>query len=91
MSQSPAKTFGSKVPVGLNNIDGIAKELRTCVSTMIIPDCPSPLLRCELLSKMGTYNHFLSEGTQLRRSARKHFQVLTIRLENKYKLFENNI
>lgn len=52
---------------------------------MIIPDCPYPLIKRNLLSKMGTHIHFLPESPQLRWPAGEPVQVLMIiRLEDKY-------
>ena len=57
-------------------------------SFMVIPDCPYPLFRSDLLSKMGAQIHFLLNGPQLKGPAGEPVQVLTIRLEDEYNLFE---
>lgn len=57
-------------------------------SFMVIPDCHYPLLRRDLLSKMEAQIHFLPEDPQLRGPAGEPVQVLTIRLEDEYSLFE---
>jgi len=55
---------------------------------MVILDCPYSLLERDLLSKMGAQIHFLPEGPQLRGPVGEPVQVLTIRLEDEYKLFK---
>jgi hypothetical protein len=55
-------------------------------SFTVIPDCPYPLLKRDLLFKIGAQIHFLSEGPQLRGPVGEPVQVLTIRLEDEYNL-----
>lgn len=56
---------------------------------MVIPDCACPLLGQDLLTKLGAQIHFLPDGPQLKEPDNEPIKVLTVRLEDKYKLFES--
>jgi len=98
MGWSPAKKIsGSKRPLtGTKQYSWTTRRTvdlgvgQLSHSFMVIHDCPYPLFRRDLLSKMGLQIHFLPKGPQLREPAEEPVQVLTIRLEYKYKLFETN-
>jgi hypothetical protein len=59
-------------------------------SFMVIPDCSYLLLGQDLLTKMGAQIHFLLEGPQVKGPQGEPFQLLTLRLEDEYKLFETS-
>jgi hypothetical protein len=47
-----------------------------------------PLLGKDLLTKIGAQINFLLEGPQIKNGQGELLQVLTIKLENEYQLFE---
>lgn len=57
-------------------------------SFLHIPDCPYPLLGRELLSKVGAQIDFHDRGTSITGPTGDPLQILTVRLEVKYKLLE---
>ena len=58
-------------------------------SFIVIPECPYPLLGRDLLTKIGAQIHFLPEGTQVKGRQGESIQVLTMKLEDEYQLFED--
>ena len=57
-------------------------------SFMIIPECPFPLLGRDLLTKMGAQIHFLPGETKILDQLGRPIQVLTIQLEDEYRLHQ---
>ncbi|KAF0880497.1 POK7 protein, partial [Crocuta crocuta] len=57
-------------------------------SFMVIPDCPYPLLGCDLLTKLGAQIHFSAEGTRVLDQAGQPIHVLTLGLMDGYRLHE---
>ncbi|XP_008582059.1 PREDICTED: uncharacterized protein LOC103599693 [Galeopterus variegatus] len=61
---------------------------RVSHSFIVIPECPYPLLGRDLLTKMGAQIHFDPKGPRVLDQQGKPLQVLTLRLEYEYQLFE---
>ena len=57
-------------------------------SFMVIPDCPYPLLGRDLLTKIGAQIHFLPEGVNVMDPAGRPVQVLTMQIEDEYRLHQ---
>lgn len=57
-------------------------------SFLHVPDCRYPLLGRDLLSKIGAQIHFHKKGATILGSRGAPPQVLTLQLEDEYKLFE---
>ena len=57
-------------------------------SFMVIPECPFPLLGRDLLTKMGAQIHFLPGETKILGQLGRPIQVLTIQLEDEYRLHQ---
>ena len=57
-------------------------------SFLHVPDCPYPLLGRDLLSKVGALIHFHDMGASVTGPNGTPLQVLTIKLEDEYKLLE---
>ena len=55
---------------------------------MVIPECPSLLLGRDLLAKMGAQIHFLPGETKILDQTGNLIQVLTIQLEDEYRLHQ---
>jgi hypothetical protein len=53
---------------------------------MVIPECPSPLLGRDLLTKIGAYIYFDSGETQVTNREGRPIHVLTLHLEDEYRL-----
>ena len=60
-------------------------------SFMVIPECPFPLLGRDLLTKMGAQIHFLLGKTKILDQSDRPIQVLTIQLEDEYRLHQKPI
>ena len=60
-------------------------------SFMVIPECPFPLLGRDLLTKMGAQIHFLLGETKILDQSGRPIQVLTIQLEDEYRLHQKHI
>jgi hypothetical protein len=58
-------------------------------SFIVIPECPYPLLGKDLLTEIWAQIHFLPEGPEVRGQQGEPIQVLTMKLEDEYQLFEN--
>ncbi|XP_060002284.1 uncharacterized protein LOC132518300 [Lagenorhynchus albirostris] len=61
---------------------------RVTHSFLIIPECPYPLLGRDLLSKVGAQIHFQPEGSTITDNKGRLLQILTMKLEDEYKLYE---
>lgn len=61
---------------------------RVTHSFLIIPECPYPLLGRDLLSKVGAQIHFQPEGPTITDNKGRLLQILTMKLEDEYKLYE---
>ena len=61
---------------------------RVSHSFTVIPECPFPLLGRDLLTKMGAQIHFLPGETKILDQAGRPIQVLTIQLEDEYRLHQ---
>lgn len=61
---------------------------RVSHSFLVIPDCPYPLLGRDLLTKVGAQIHFTPEGTTVKDKEGNPLQILTVKLEDEYRLFE---
>jgi hypothetical protein len=61
---------------------------RVSHSFMVIPDCPYPLLGRDLLTKIGAHIHFDPEGTQVTDREGQPVHVLTLYLEDEYRLHQ---
>ena len=61
---------------------------RVSHSFMVIPECPFPLWGRDLLTKMGAQIHFLPGETKILGQAGRLIQVLTIHLEDEYRLHQ---
>ena len=59
---------------------------RVTHSFLVIPDSPCPLLGRDLLTKMGAQIHFQPEGPKVTDSQGQPISVLTIQLEDEYRL-----
>ena len=55
---------------------------------MVIPECPYPLLGRDLLTKVGAQISFHQEGTKIVDKEGHPIQVLTISLEDEYRLHQ---
>ena len=64
---------------------------RVSHSFMVIPECPFPLLGRDLLTKMGAQIHFLLGETKILDQSGRQIQVLTIQLEDEYRLHQKPI
>ena len=62
---------------------------RASHSFMVILECPFPLLGRDLLTKMGAQIHFLLGETKILDQSGRQIQVLTIQLEDEYRLHQN--
>lgn len=58
-------------------------------SFLLVPECPYPLLGRDLLSKVGAHIHFHQKGATITGEGGQPLQVLTLRLEDKYRLLED--
>nr|XP_034367653.1 LOW QUALITY PROTEIN: uncharacterized protein LOC117715101 [Arvicanthis niloticus] len=56
---------------------------------LVIPECPYPLLGRDLLAKIGAQIHFLPEGPQVKDRQGNVCHVLTVKLEDEYRLFDH--
>ena len=54
-----------------------------------MPECPYPLLGRDLLSKVGAHIHFHQKGATITGEGGQPLQVLTLRLEDEYRLLED--
>lgn len=54
----------------------------------MMPECPYPLLGRDLLSKVRAQIHFSESGASITDNTGQALQVLTLRLEDEYRLFE---
>lgn len=63
---------------------------RVSHSFMVIPDCPYPLLGRDLLTKIGAQIHFSPEGVNVTDPAGRQVQVLTMQLEDEYRLHQGS-
>ena len=61
---------------------------RVTHSFLVIPDSPCPLLGRDLLKKMGAQIHFQPGGPKVTDSQDQPISVLTIQLENEYRLHQ---
>ena len=61
---------------------------RVSHSFMVIPDCPYPLLGRDLLTKIGAQIHFSPEGVNVMDPAGRPVQVLTMQIEDEYRLHQ---
>ncbi|XP_059537141.1 uncharacterized protein LOC132226566 [Myotis daubentonii] len=57
-------------------------------SFMVIPECPYPLLGRDLLTKIGAQITFRQGGPQVTDEEGRPIQVLTMRLEDEYRLYQ---
>jgi len=57
-------------------------------SFLHVPDCPYPLLGRDLLTKLKAQIHFEERGAQITGSHGTPLQVLTLQLEDEYRLYE---
>lgn len=62
---------------------------RVSHSFLVMPDCPYPLLGRDILTKIGAHIYFNPEGPQVTDKRGDPIHVLTIHLEDEYRLFEN--
>ena len=58
---------------------------------MVILECPFPPLGRDLLTKMGAQIHFLLEKTKIPDQTGNPIQVLTVQLEDEYRLHQKPI
>ena len=56
---------------------------------LVIPECPYPLLGRDLLAKVGAQIHFQAEGPAVTDREGRPLQVLTLKLKDEYRLYEN--
>ena len=63
---------------------------RVSHSFIVIPDCPYPLLGRDLLTKTGAQIHFSPEGVNVMDPAGRPVQVLTMQLEDEYRLHQGS-
>lgn len=56
-------------------------------SFLFVPDCPYPLLGRDLLTKLKAHIHFATMGPQVTGPEGHPLQVLTLALEDEYRLF----
>lgn len=54
----------------------------------MVPECPYPLLDRDLLSKVGEQIHFSENGASVTDNTGQTPQILTLRLEDKHRLFK---
>ena len=59
--------------------------------SIVIPECPYPLLGKDLLTEIWAQIHFLPEGPEVRGQQGEPLQVLIMTLEDEYQLFEETI
>ncbi|XP_048200257.1 LOW QUALITY PROTEIN: protein NYNRIN-like [Perognathus longimembris pacificus] len=59
-------------------------------SFLHVPDCPYPLLGRDLLQKLRAQIHFEESGVRVVGPKDQPLQVLTLSLEEEYRLYENN-
>lgn len=59
-------------------------------SFLHVPDCPYPLLGRDLLTKMRAQIHFEKEGVTISGPKGEPLHILTLRLEDEYKLYEKS-
>ena len=64
---------------------------RVSHSFMVILECPFPPLGRDLLTKMGAQIHFLLEKTKIPDQTGNPIQVLTVQLEDEYRLHQKPI
>lgn len=57
-------------------------------SFMVIPECPYPLLAQDLLTKVGAQISFHPEGIKILDKEGHPIQVLTVSLEDEYRLHQ---
>ena len=57
-------------------------------SFLYVPECPYPLLGRDLLTKLKAQIHFTGEGANVVGPMGLPLQVLTLQLEEEYRLFE---
>lgn len=62
---------------------------RVTHSFLLVPDCPYPQLGRDLLSKVGAQIHFQDKGATVVGPAGQPLHVLTLQLEDEYRLHEN--
>ncbi|XP_063461834.1 BTB/POZ domain-containing protein KCTD7 isoform X1 [Pan paniscus] len=60
-------------------------------SFLVIPECPYPLLGRDLLTKLGAQIHFSKRGAQVLGEDGRPIQILTVSLQDEYRLFETPI
>jgi hypothetical protein len=63
---------------------------RVSCSFMVIPECPYPLLGRDLLTKIGAHIHFDPERTQVTDQEGRPVHVLTLYLEDEYRLHQGS-
>jgi hypothetical protein len=56
-------------------------------SFLVIPECPAPLLGCNLLTKVRAHIHFEPDGIKVMDGLGQPLQVLTVSLEDEHHLF----
>jgi hypothetical protein len=56
-------------------------------SFLVIPECPAPLLGCDLLTKVRAHIHFELDGIKLMDGQGQPLQVLTMSLKDEHRLF----
>jgi predicted aspartyl protease len=56
-------------------------------SFLVIPECPAPLLGCDLLTKVRAHIHFELDSIRVTDGQGQHLQVLTTSLEDEHRLF----
>lgn len=56
-------------------------------SFLLVPDCPYPLLGRDLLTKLKAHIHFTAEGSQVTGPGGSPLHVLTLALEDEYRLY----
>ncbi|XP_048193187.1 uncharacterized protein LOC125344948 [Perognathus longimembris pacificus] len=59
-------------------------------SFLHVPDCPYPLLGRDLLQKLKAQIHFEESGVRVAGPKNQPLHVLTLSLEEEYRLYENN-
>ncbi|KAL4835790.1 hypothetical protein H8958_005192, partial [Nasalis larvatus] len=64
---------------------------RVSHSFLVIPESPCPLLGRDLLTKMGAQIHFQSGGPKVTDSQKKPISILTITLEDEYRLHQEQV
>ena len=57
-------------------------------SFLVVPDCPVPLLGRDLLSKVQAHIHFGEKEIQLTDGSGHPIQVLTVALQDEYRLYQ---